>query len=122
MAYALILIAKYCLLSDEWLHVPSYFVALDLPPKTKAAIRGDYAKLVAWGFIVERTGEENIAGGPRAGFWRTTDEGMLFARGVRRAPRYRFFFNKRARGSSDETITISKALGDRFSYHELWDS
>lgn len=119
MAYALVLIAKHYRTSNEWLHVPTYFSKLELDPKTQAAIRGDYAKLEAWGFLRERTGEENIAGGPRAGFWRITPAGEAFVRGETRAPRHRYFFNRRARGSSDERITITEALGDRFSYPEL---
>jgi len=122
MAYALILIYRYFEPNYHgWLHVPSYLNEAPIPAEVSAAIRGDWAKLRFWDLLIEDTRTRDD-GSRRAGFWRITEHGRLFVRGLVRVPKYVYLYNKKVvqRRSPDGTsINIKEALGDKFNYSEL---
>jgi len=118
MAFILVQMALYFMQPDaeHWLHVPRF---LERFKGNRNDTRGgDYAKMRFWG-LVEAKPEIRDDGSPRAGFWRITDFGYEFARGVLSAPRFAYTYNNQAVRFSAERIDIYRALGEKFNYAEL---
>jgi len=119
MACVLTVVAKFFRRSpDPWLHVPSYIESQPLPPKVRAAVRGDWAKLVYWRCLEAKPGERED-GSTRIGFWRITQVGMDFVSGTIQLPKYARIYDDRCLGLVGDRISITDALGDRFNYDEL---
>lgn len=78
---------------------------------------GDFPKLAHWGLIAEEPIRREDGG--RAGWWRITDEGRAFIRGVRTVPKYALIYDSRVLGFEGDQVDIHQALGDKFDYHEL---
>lgn len=116
MAYALILINKNYEKnpSSEWLHVENYFKTLDIPP----AIRGDFSKLKYWG-LLEYKAEKREDSSYRNGFYRITQLGRDFVRGLVNVASHIYLYNNKFYGFCEDEISIKEALKNRFNYEEL---
>jgi hypothetical protein len=94
---------------NQWFHAPTVLGRND----------GEFAKLQYWGIIEE---ERRLRpDGGRAGWWRITVIGSLFARNLATAPAHALIYDGRLLRHDDTNgrITIEHALGDKFSYREL---
>lgn len=91
-----------------WFHAPS--VVKD---------RGEMAKLRYWG-LVEEEQALRLDGG-RAGFWRLTHKGELFALGLLWVPAHALIYDGRLLrlDESNGKVNIHEALGIKFNYSEL---
>lgn len=78
---------------------------------------GDLSKLRYWGLIESRgdAGEETRS----AGYWRLTDTGVMFARGLLRVRQYACIYGNAVEKLDGDLITIQQALGNKFNYNEL---
>lgn len=103
------LIVAYREFGTEWFHAPT-----QLPSRDGT---GDLAKLRYWGLVVEDL--EKRPDGGRAGNWRVTDNGSLFARNLMTVQKYVLLYNARLVGQDGPPIRITDALGRRFDYSEL---
>ncbi len=120
MAFILVQMALYFVQpgaarTDHWLHIPRFLERFKGRPDTRG---GDYAKMRFWGLITAKP-EIRDDGSPRAGFWRITDFGHEFARGVLSAPRFAYTYNNHVVRFSVERTDIYRALGEKFDYAEL---
>lgn len=77
----------------------------------------ELSKLRYWGLIEESL--EKREDGGRAGWWRLTPEGILFAEGLIRVPKYARIYDGRLLGLEGEPVSIRDALGERFDYDLL---
>jgi len=124
MAYALILICRYYRnvhaphSITEWLHVPEW---LSKTSQFGATVRGgDWAKLVYWGLIEPKSGEEREDGSERVGYYRLTEDGLRFVKGEMRVPRVALVYNQQLlRMDDSQVVDIKEALTDKFDYGEL---
>ena len=95
----------------QWCHVHS------LPIIQGRHGGGDFAKLRWWNLIEERAkGEDDTR--RTSGLWRPTPRGAMFAAQCEVVPRYAFSFDGEVTIGGPE-ITISEALGSRWSWREL---
>lgn len=78
---------------------------------------GDYAKLLHWKMIVQKENDDEKK--RTSGLWKPTDRGVSFVTGAISVPKQALIFNAKFIGWSDEQITITDALGEKFSYKEL---
>jgi hypothetical protein len=102
--------------ADYWLHIPRF---LERFKGTRSGDRGgDYAKLRFWGFIKAKS-EIRDDGSTRSGFWRITDFGFEFVRGVLSAPRFAYTYNNHAIDFSVERTDIYRAYGEKFDFAEV---
>lgn len=117
MAYGLILVYRY--FEDhpdmEWLHMTNYLNLLDIPFPVKS---GDKAMLRFWG-LIEGKPEMREDKSNRAGYWKITDLGREFVRGVATVKSHAKIFNSKCYGLTGEQITIYQALTEKFIYSEL---
>lgn len=119
MIYVLVLIDRYFQTHSDWLHVPSYLLELNLPSKRGAAIRGDWAKLKFWQFIIEKP-EVRGDGSPRIGFWKITELGHSFVHLKIQAPSRIWIYNQQFWGFDQRVmITAKQALKKKFHYDDL---
>lgn len=80
---------------------------------------GDFAKLAYWGFITEMPKDPKRTDSRTSGFWKATENGVLFSEGKITVPKYVYVYNQKAQGFSDEQINIKESLGNAFNYSEL---
>ena len=78
---------------------------------------GDAAKLVYWNLIEPQHDSEK--GARNNGFWRITETGRLFVEARISVQQKCVVFNGECVGFDGDEITITEALGDKFSYDEL---
>jgi hypothetical protein len=107
-ALALITLWRAC--GQDWGHVPSI-------DKRLAGDGGMIAYLRWWGLIEES--QERRADGGRAGWWRITDQGGSFVRGVKSVPKYAHIYDGSCLRFSGDMVTIRDALGAKFDYDKL---
>lgn len=118
MAFVLLLLHRRKA-DEEWVHVPSYINAQVLDPTVSAAVRGDWAKLVHWGFLEAMDGLR-ADGSKRIGYYKITRNGRLFVTGQIKAPKHVWFYNGGPTEDVDtEMVSIVSVLGDRFDYAQL---
>ena len=104
--------------ADTWLHVPRFLEQLK---GTRSDTRGgDYAKLRFWGLLTAKS-EIREDGSDRAGFWRVTEKGEKFVRGVISVPRIAHTYNNTVAHFSEERTDIFRSLGDKYDYNEMMD-
>ncbi len=91
---------------DYWVHVPS-----------KISPACEVGKARYW----ELVEEQRVArpDGGRAGWWRLTDQGEMFVRGLLLIPVHVLIYDGRALGFEGEMVSIVDCLGSRFSYNQL---
>lgn len=77
----------------------------------------DEAGLRYWGLIQEA--RERREDGGRAGWWRVTEDGERFIRGITPEPKYALIYNGTRIGFDGDPVFIRDCLGDKFSYEEL---
>lgn len=126
MAYVLVLIEKWHADQDlpvgktEWLHVPSHIAKeAAANPGRAAAVRGDWAKLKHWDLIEEQPSQRGD-GSRRVGYYRITQRGIDFVRGVISVQAYIWIYNEvRLERTVTERITIREAMGVKFNYQDL---
>lgn len=124
MAYVLIVIYRWDRDNpDKFVHVPSLVAEASKDnPRRAAAVRGDWAKLRYWHLIAEMPDVERPDGNPRAGYYRITEHGRQFVRGIARVPAHVFVYNEKLlNGHVDELVDIKQALGVKFDYGELME-
>lgn len=123
MAYCMILITRYydTMPGDGWLHVASFIAGQDqISGRTRAAIRGDFAKLLYWNLLEERPLTRPDGNG-RAGYYRLTSTGKWFVDGSVRVPKVAVVYNGQCLRLDDSEgyITIHDALGKKFNWNNL---
>jgi len=120
MSLVLISLARLARLAGrrDFIHVPSFINTLPLTPAVKAAVRGDWAKLQFWGFLMPLAAERED-GSKRTGMYQITAEGVQFAFGHTRVPAYVLITNQNVLGVAKETVDVHQALGKAFRYDEL---
>lgn len=92
----------------QWVHLP-----------TQVGARSrEEGKLRYWGLVQEQVDVQREDGG-RSGYWRLTDAGRAWVTGQSTVAKYVTVYNNTVLESYGEQITISDALGGRFSYAEL---
>lgn len=126
MAYVLTLIEEWhydqgvAVGQGEWLHVPSYIAQKAASnPSRAAAVRGDWAKLKHWELIEEQPTQRGD-GSRRVGYYRITQRGIDFVRGVISVQAYIWIYNEaRLDRTVTERVTIREAMGIKFNYADL---
>ncbi len=80
----------------------------------------DWALLKYWGLIEEKERDES-EDQKNSGYWKITESGKAFAENKISLPKHIYLYNgKRYKMNQDsETITITQAMGEHFSYNEL---
>lgn len=94
----------------QYIHVPS--------------MAGDNHKVsqLSWWGLVEDSGDKRDDGG-RAGWWRVSDRGANFARGLITVEKYAYIYDSKVMRFSDGLpCDIHDCLGDKFNYTELMSS
>lgn len=82
---------------------------------------GDFSKAKYWGLIYQQVINTN-PDTKSSGMWMLSADGIAFVQGRLRISREVLVFDDQVRGMSNETISISEVLGDRFNYHELMEA
>jgi hypothetical protein len=103
-------------------HVPSFVEGLaKYPDKVRAALRGDWAKLRWWGFLVEAPPDFVPADGTKArsGYWCITQPGLDFAEGKSSSYSHVFEFRGEVLGVEQSYVQIQHCLKKKFNYAEL---
>lgn len=92
----------------QWVHLP-----------TQVGARSrEEGKLRYWGLVEEQVSVQRDDGG-RAGYWRITDAGRAWVTGQSTLPKFASVYNNTVLKLYGDEVTISDALGKRFSYDEL---
>lgn len=81
--------------------------------------RGDEAKLLHWGLIVDKLTEDTQK--RRSGLWIPTEKGIDFVHGRTRVVKHLFLFNQEPLGFADptDTVSIRDCLKVAFDYEKL---
>ena len=115
IAYALICLYKNHPHS-EYIHLND--LTLKDPIMAGSGGRGDFAKLAHWNLIEEKTKSENDDK-RNSGYWKITENGILFVERKIRVPSHVKIYNGKMIGHSGACIGIDECLGNRFSYYNL---
>jgi hypothetical protein len=91
---------------DYWVHVPS-----------RISPACEVGKARYWDLVEEAS--EKRADGGRAGWWRLTDHGVMFVRGLVTIPLHARIYDGRCLGFEGEQVTIADAVGSKFDYAAL---
>lgn len=92
----------------QWVHLP-----------TQVGARSrEEGKLRYWGLVEEQVAVQRTDGG-RAGYWRLTSAGRAWVTGQSTVPKFANVYNNTVLKLHGDEVTISDALGKRFSYDEL---
>jgi hypothetical protein len=91
---------------DYWVHVP-----------TRISPACEVGKARYWDLVEEATVSRDDGG--RAGWWRLTDKGVMFVRGLCFVPVHARIYDGRCLGFSGEMVSIADCLSDKFSYADL---
>jgi len=110
MAAGLIWIVKTYEKEKDWIHVikkaPRWLVATN-----------QYSSLAYWGLIEKRSNENKSK--RTSGFWKPTEKGVNFSKGLLTVPSHVFLYNNKATKFTEELTDINTALGKKFNYEEL---
>lgn len=79
---------------------------------------GDFAKLSYWELIEEKA-KDDSEDKRTSGWWRITPKGIQFVTSRCLVPEYIELYDGRLIGFSGKQITITEALGKKYSYSEL---
>jgi len=109
MARFIIKLVRIHRTTDDWVHIRQL-----APGSEKSASDGSY--LIHWGMIKVK---EKRPGEPRAGFYKPTEMGVLFAYGKISVSSHAYIYNNEVERFSDEVVTVSEALDNPFDYQEL---
>jgi hypothetical protein len=101
-----------------FLHVPSHLNDCGLSPRTAAAVRGHWPKLMHWGLIEPKIADRED-GSWRNGYWRILPSGINYIHRRISVPRYVHIYNSIPLGLFGEPWPIDRALGTHFNYAEL---
>lgn len=118
MAYALILLYRYFEKNPqaEYVHMNDYLNSIEgLPYPVKS---GDNTKMQYWK-LIEKMDATREDGSNRVGYWKITDLGKDFVRGLVTMRTHALLFNSKCYGFKGVDITIQEALSDKFNYNEL---
>lgn len=130
MAYVLFLVYRWHtgktaggLPNPEWLHVPGH-IAKEVAgnPRRAAAVRGDWAKLTHWG-LLEAQASKRDDGSKRTGYYRITERGIAFVRGMCTVQSYIYIYNETMLDRPImERTSFRECLGLKFNYDDLMQS
>jgi len=112
MAYGLILLVKSK--SEDYFHIENYLKEQNCP----SSVRGDISKLRYFKLIKKLEGIRDD-GSKRVGYYKVTERGKDFVRGLITVPESVMIFNKKTYGFSENHINIHQALKNKFNYNEL---
>lgn len=101
------LIAMYKAAKRDWQHVPS---------TTDRASREE-GKLAYWGLLEEET--KLRPDGGRGGWWRITELGEQFVKGIVEVPKHALVYNGECLKLEGKKTYITGCLGKNFVYREL---
>lgn len=110
---AFILIQLYHKAKDDFIHVENHMRTIG-----KAGLGGDYVKMKFWN-LIEQKPMVRQDGSPRGGYWKISRGGIMFVEKEISVPKYAYIYNDAVDGYSDEKVTITQCLGDKFDYDEL---
>lgn len=110
MALCLIALVRYEQL--EWIKIEDFLL------KHGYQRCGDFSYLRYYNML-EKMERERQDGSNRNGFYRITQKGIDFAKGLIKVPEHFLTFNNQCEGFEGELIDVRKALGKKFSYEEL---
>jgi hypothetical protein len=96
----------------EWVHTPD--------DAFLSRYRGNLTKLQYWG-MVERAAARS-ENGVGSGYWRITELGSEWLRGVVRVSVKVSVFNGRVLGTSDDLCTVSDAWGEPFNLYAMLET
>lgn len=98
----------------NWIHVDRLLVLKKAP----TGVRGDYHKLRHFG-LLEHALEKRADGSNRNGYWRITQNGVLFVEDALKVATFAIFYNQELLALDGANIGIREALGKKFNYEEL---
>ena len=93
---------------------PGYYHIRNLKPDLGGS---DFSKLKYWGMILHAANDDPEKNS--SGMWKITEKGRLFVEGKIRVHKYAFVFNDALEDFGGPQISITDALGKKFSYPEL---
>lgn len=119
MVMALIFIYRKNVKTRDWIHVEDYLKNIEGIP---SSIRGDSSKLRYWGLIEKKHGEKEDKN-PDNGYYRMTEKGEMFVKGLIKIPKYVFIYNDNVECFDVTTeVEIRECFKNKFSYDELMKS
>ena len=81
----------------------------------------EIGKLEHWGLVQRKPHKEGDQGKKFSGFWRITEMGERFVKGLTVEPSHVVLYANVLQDVSDKLTTIIEALGDKFDYNELME-
>ena len=117
MAYGLIIIYRIHKLKgfDKGIKMNEEIAKMKIPSSNI-----EYSKLAYWGLVEEEENDDPKK--KTSGLWKITKKGISFVNNRMTLPKYVFIYNTKVKGSSDDKISISDSLGDKFDYTELMNA
>jgi len=100
----------------DYLYVPAI-----LDKMTGTPAMGGYGVISHFWELIEAQPGRREDGSDRVGWWRLTDRGRVFVRGLIPVHKYALIYNGKCLGLNGEMITIVQALGNKFDYRSLMD-
>ncbi len=104
----------------EFYHLGGYSGYLHIKETVgnKRSGSGDFTKLKYWN-LIEKSEQPPKPEQKSSGWWKITEPGFKFLQNKISVPKYAIVWDDVVLRFSDETTTISEALGEKFSYPEL---
>jgi len=99
-------------------HPGKYLEVGNYCAKKKGMIAGEHGKLVLWGLLEKKPGDENNRGAKTHGLYRMTQRGFDFVYNRISIPSHVYEYNNVAESFEGE-IRIAESLGESFNYPEL---
>ena len=111
MARSLVWLAHHSI-DGDWVDVPKH--------APRWLIRSNQLPTLRWWGLVERQGTEDPTK-KHSGFWRATQNGILFAQNNIKVPKKVYTYNAEVEGFSDELISIKDCV-EFFNYSAVMES
>lgn len=120
VSYLQKMIQTHALTGEEWLYITGKKKEAGVPGYIKAPAGGDYAKLRWWN-LIEQMDMKRDDGSPRNGRWKVTAEGLRFARGEIRVPRYIWEYNNKPIEEQPDSklVFIHEIKGVEFDFQSI---
>jgi len=80
----------------------------------------DYPMTARWGLA--ETARDETGTKKTTGYWRPTDKGIQFVKGLIKIPKYLFMYKDKITGEVEQQITFEQALGTKFNFSDLFDN
>lgn len=107
VAVFLIKLVRSFSITQDWVHIRDI-----VKSNTKASTDGSY--LPHWGLVIVKD--------KRLGYYKPTEKGIQFVHKKITVPKYVYLYRNKIIEFSTQRITISQALGTKFSYQDLMNT